>query len=116
MEFGVLVILVGNERYASFQVFFNQFVHLAHRLSLIIYQCLLLGFGDIGDAWVGALGGIGLCPDVNQHEVEVGSQQERFAIKCFYARTFGVGREQFQCFVGLGDAFVAGIPIVKGRV
>ena len=59
---------------------------------------------------------VGRGPNVDEHEVEIGTEQEGLAVEGFDARRFGIARQQFECLVGLGDAFVAGIPIVEGRV
>ena len=101
---------------AALKIFLNLLVHLCHCAALIVHDGVLLWTLHIGNTGRIGVFAIGLCPNVDQHEVEIGAQQERFAIQGFHARSFGIVCQQLQCFIRLCNTFVARFPVVERSV
>ena len=108
--------MIVYKRDAALEIFLNLLVHLCHCAAFIIYNGVLLGTLHIRNARSIGIFTIGFCPNVDQHEVEIGAQQEGFAIQGFYARSLGIVCQQLQCFVGLRYTFVARFPVVERSV
>ena len=116
VEFRVGIVVIVHQGDAAFQVGLDFVVDLAHSAAVVVDDGVLLGLLHIGDAGALRIVAVGRGPNVDEHEVEIGTEQEGLAVEGFDARRFGIARQQFECLVGLCDAFVAGIPIVEGRV
>ena len=112
----MFVVMIVDQCDAALKIFLNLLVHLCHCAALIVHDGVLLGTFHIRNARSIGIFTIGLCPNVDQHEVEIGAQQEGFAIQGFYARSFGIVCQQLQCFIGLRYTFVARFPVVERSV
>ena len=116
VELRVGIVVIVHQGDAAFQVGLDFVVDLAHGATLVVHDGVLLGLLHIGDAGALRIVAVGRGPNVDEHEVEIGTEQEGLAVEGFDTRRFGIARQQLERLVGLGDAFVAGVPIVEGRV
>ena len=112
----MLVVMIIDQCDAALEILLNLLVDLRHCTALIVHNGVLLGTLHIGNAGRIGVFAVGFSPNVDQHEVEIGAQQEGFAIQGFYARSLGIVCQQLQGFVGLCNTFIARFPVVERGV
>ena len=117
VELRVGIVVIVHQGDAAFQVGLDFVVDLAHSAALVVHDGMLLGLLHIGDAGALRIVAVGRGPNVDEHEVEIGTEQEGLTVEGFDARRFGGSAPGVRapCWPG-AYAFVAGIPIVEGRV
>ena len=116
VEFRMRIVVIVHQTDAAFQVGLDFVVDFVDGAAPIVHDGVLFGLFHIGDAGALRIVAVGCRPNVDEHEVQVGAEQEGLTVEGFDARCFGVARQEFERLVGLGNAFVAGIPVVQGRV
>ena len=76
----MFVVMIVDQCDATLEILLNLLVDLCHCAAFIIYNGVLLWTLHIRNARSIGIFTIGFCPNVDQHEVEIGAQQEGFAV------------------------------------